>query len=707
MFCVALLLAISAGAVASYPWIESNIKVRNPYEDYSFINTLYRNAHVLYWKLTDLNSDEDEQPAEVLTKMSSGSYDESKDRDDAFYVDEEDYDAFNIMIQDEYEFIKNKSYEPSIYYIKNNVTGDWLTNAGSRKELEDNILNYDAYIEFEYDKQGDLNVLVSKGVEKQSIMSYRFFNWEDYDLKKLKDVTFIFAVSNENALYNYTTFYEFWDAGFWMVYLGAILLAALAALLLPFIRTWRLGSGFSSKIPLEIVIIVLCCIIPFASEMSNWAMVTIDGVMADQLILYNIRPDIAEILQNSINLFAWFVLLGITFLMTLSVRQIFTLGLKNYMRRNCLLVCFLCFIWKGIKKIFTIIVKTDFLEQGNKTIFRLLMINFIVVSLLSLFWFFAIPFLLVYSIAVFIYLRKRWDRIRQNYDSLVNVAHRMTEGNLDIVIEEDLAEFESLKLEMQEVQSGFRRAVEKETKSEKMKTELITNVSHDLKTPLTAIITYIDLLKDESITQEDRALYIETLEKKSLSLKRLIEDLFEVSKTASKNVSLQMIPVDIIALLKQVQLELCDKITESEIDFRCTYPVDKLILTLDSSKAYRIFENLFINITKYAVKNSRAYMDLTLEEGYVIITIRNMSADEINYQGNELSERFVRGDKSRNSDGSGLGLAIAKNLVELQNGTFDVVVDGDLFKVIVSFPLRNECENQFDSFPILIEKSEV
>lgn len=224
-------------------------------------------------------------------------------------------------------------------------------------------------------------------------------------------------------------------------------------------------------------------------------------------------------------------------------------------------------------------------------------------------------------------------------------------------------------------------------KSQRMKADLITNVSHDLKTPLTAIITYVNLLKDENISEEDRKSYIETLDKKSQRLKRLIDDLFEISKATSNNITLEPVDVDLTDLIKQVLLEMDDKIKESGIDFRFNHPEKKIILKLDSEKTYRIFENLIINIVKYGMPNTRAYIDIANDGNTVRTTIKNVSASELNFNAEEISERFVRGDQSRNTDGSGLGLAIVKSFVELQGGQFRIETDGDLFKAIIEWKI--------------------
>lgn len=234
--------------------------------------------------------------------------------------------------------------------------------------------------------------------------------------------------------------------------------------------------------------------------------------------------------------------------------------------------------------------------------------------------------------------------------------------------------------ELSKIDEGFQNAVNQELVSQRMKTELISNVSHDLKTPLTSIINYVDLLKNKDLTQGQKEEYVSILDQKSQRLKVLIEDLFEASKAASGNIELVSEKIDLIALLKQTLGELAEKISTSGLQFKVNLPEEKVICELDGRRTYRIFENLMGNILKYAAPHSRVYIDCILEEE-VSITFRNISAYEMNFTAEEIMERFKRGDESRNTEGSGLGLSIAKNLTELQGGKFEVYVDGDLFKV--------------------------
>ena len=236
-------------------------------------------------------------------------------------------------------------------------------------------------------------------------------------------------------------------------------------------------------------------------------------------------------------------------------------------------------------------------------------------------------------------------------------------------------------------------------KSERLKAELITNVSHDIKTPLTSIINYVDLLKKEKIENEKVKEYIEILDNKSQRLKKLTEDLIEASKVSTGNISLNLEKINIVELINQAIGEFADKFKKNNLDVIIDAKEAEINIMADSRYMYRVIENLFSNIAKYAQNNSRVYIDLKvcpqiaqkektgLSQNFpnVIIEIKNISKDRLNISADELMQRFVRGDKSRNTEGSGLGLSIAQNLTELQNGKFNLKLDGDLFKVELIF----------------------
>jgi len=236
-------------------------------------------------------------------------------------------------------------------------------------------------------------------------------------------------------------------------------------------------------------------------------------------------------------------------------------------------------------------------------------------------------------------------------------------------------------------QEKTRRAVEKAVRDERMRTELITNVSHDLKTPLTAVISYVDLLKKCDITDEDARSYIVVLDEKSIRLKRLIEDLLEASKASSGNVTLNSTSINLIELTTQLVGEMSDAFESAGLGLICDMPAQAPVIYADSQKTYRIIDNLLNNALKYSAPVSRVYMSVFEEGGFGVTMIKNMSREQLNISPDELTERFVRGDMSRTNEGNGLGLSIAKDLCTLQGGRLELQIDGDLFKASVYLPL--------------------
>ncbi|WP_455539385.1 sensor histidine kinase [Terrisporobacter sp.] len=248
--------------------------------------------------------------------------------------------------------------------------------------------------------------------------------------------------------------------------------------------------------------------------------------------------------------------------------------------------------------------------------------------------------------------------------------------------------FTTLADNINNIRDGLDKAIDNQLKSERMKSELITNVSHDLKTPLTSIINYVELIKkEENITPEYIKDYVNVLDSKSKRLKVLIEDLFEASKASSGNIELIMEKIEFTQLLRQSIGELEEKLLEANLDLKINLPEEKIYIKADGRRLYRVLENLLSNISKYSLPNTRVYIDIIENENSVKLIMKNISSYELNFDPEEIMERFKRADDSRNTEGSGLGLAIARDLVKLQGGNFTIDIDGDLFKSIIEFDL--------------------
>lgn len=339
-------------------------------------------------------------------------------------------------------------------------------------------------------------------------------------------------------------------------------------------------------------------------------------------------------------------------------------------------------LYKSLKQNYRDSMKN--LTRNKKII--LYMIGFIVIEITLLLIFNFLGFILDIILGIYVF-----NKIMKNvysYEKIENKLKDMYEGHNETILRESDVEeeFKNSVRYINDISNGFENAIEESLKSEKLKTELITNVSHDIKTPLTSIINYVDLLKQEEIENEKAKEYIEVLDSKSQRLKKLTEDLVEASKASSGAIKLNIEKINIIELLKQSIGEFEDKFNARNLEIITSYDKEDITTNADSRYLYRVIENLFSNISKYALENSRVYIDVIDDMEKVKITIKNISKEKLNISSEELMQRFVRGDKSRTTEGSGLGISIAKSLVELQKGKFDLQIDGDLFKVTIELP---------------------
>jgi len=283
------------------------------------------------------------------------------------------------------------------------------------------------------------------------------------------------------------------------------------------------------------------------------------------------------------------------------------------------------------------------------------------------------------------YLVKRLDYLAYIMEGTNRIKNGDINYKLDIIGDDN---FTTLAEDINNIRDGLDKAIHNQLKSERLKSELITNVSHDLKTPLTSIINYIELIKkEENIEPEHIKDYINVLDSKSKRLKVLIEDLFEASKASSGNLELNMEKIDITQLLRQAIGEMEEKLSQANLDLKLRVPEEKTYIKADGKRLYRVLENLLSNIAKYSLNNTRVYIDIVENDEKVKLTMKNISSYELNFAPEEIIERFKRGDESRNTEGSGLGLAIARDLVNAQGGRFEIDIDGDLFKVVIEFNL--------------------
>ena len=460
-----------------------------------------------------------------------------------------------------------------------------------------------------------------------------------------------------------------------------------AAFLLPFIKVLETGNEKIFSYPFEPVCLIALCVVSVAASVTANPGALDHQSIRSVLISIGLPETVATVIQYLWGLLGWVLIFAVCYWAAACFRHIFTMGLKEYLQKRVLIYRFWPWITKWCRRIYQGLLHIDLRDNASRVLLKLVLINFIILGFISLLWYWGLAALIIYSVILFLLLRKYVRKIQDQYQLLLQATNELAQGNLNGTIPEDLGVFEPFREEIDKIRTGFRKAVDEEVKSTKMKTDLITNVSHDLKTPLTAIITYVDLLNDPNLPAEDQKKYIQILDQKANRLKLLIEDLFEISKATSKTVQLNIVDVDIVSLLRQVKLELQDKIEATDLLFRWQLPEEKVILPLDSQRTYRVFENLLVNITKYAMPHTRVYITMEDTENHVKISMKNISATELNFNPSEITERFVRGDASRNTEGSGLGLAIAKSFTELQGGRLEVFTDADLFTVEITFLL--------------------
>lgn len=710
------ILIASIGMCLVYPKIEKDSEKfgYNIFEEgYRFLKEIHVANYSLYYQCKKYGEEKQIKPSDILAEYSEIYKQEHEDD----YYTQNDYSNYKKELDNKiYDLNKelNTEFKNLEYYaidkeskeIKKKSNGNidiLLDEKASKSDILSLNNNYSFYLVLDYDENANIKVEKIHGANKEVILnnleSLQRDNVLDMNyasngatIKPISNMKFVYAVPNKlvagDKIYDFKTWqenYSYTSASYLYINI-AMLFIVLLFIIIPYKELKNIFKFDKlSKIPFEIVAFIVLMAIAFIYGSSE---IIISPTIKQQLIDFN-RIQLNETVKNTLvyllNMMYWVCCFIAIFIGIFTTKHMVKIGIRNYLRETCLIYKILRCLKNKTKNLIKWCCDIKLNSEDNKKIIILLLINFVVLSIMCSVWFFGIFVLIIYTLLLYVLVKKYYNKVRQDYLKLLNLTSEISCGNLDIDTNEDLGTFNVLKDEISNIQKGFKNAVDEEVKSQKMKTELISNVSHDLKTPLTSIITYVDLLKDTNLSEEKRELYLDTLEKKSQRLQALIEDLFEVSKATSGNITLNKIDVDVVSLMKQTLLELDDKIKESSLMVRSNYPNGKVILSLDSQRMFRVFENLVINITKYAMQGSRVYIDIIENEEYVEISFKNMTKDEITFNINELAERFVRGDKSRNTEGSGLGLAIAKSFVELQGGIFNLSIDGDLFKVVIKF----------------------
>lgn len=688
---IIILLVSSIGMYMCYPYIHNNEIAAS--KEQNIID--YMGSQIFYSSYAI--SQELDKQANINTSLES--YIQAPEETSSQQIKSSFIEAIHtvqkeLKTQTSYSFIaKNTKTNQTI-----SNTDDNLLDINNNKELAD---KYQWYITVQYDSEGNVSYQNQQknhnSLESAISSTHSSYN-TDYDRDEdilihsettyPKDITITYAIEkNIDSSSELASYLSNYSVSLYMRFAVPYILAfcvviSIIILLIPmqYLETIPF-LNIVSKIKFGILAFLWCFLI---GTLLSLVPFFIHGVYTGEFVefftLFGIES-FAPILTPVIQIVLWFVFFTLIVILMYMIKYLFQKGFKRYFKENT------CLGWiiLNSQKIMNKIVNFDLDDNINRSVLKIVIFNFIIITVISIFFVFGFFFAFIYSIIIFFLLKNKFVEIKNDYQVLLNATKKLSNGQFDIDINEDVGIFNPLKNEFTHIKDGFEKAVKEEVKSQKMKTELISNVSHDLKTPLTSIITYVDLLKKDALTDEERHQYIQVLERNSLRLKNLIDDLFEVSKANSGDIKLHFVDVDIVSLIKQAELECQDKLDEKSLDIKMNTSHEKIIHSLDSSKTYRIFENLFINISKYALDHTRVYIDVIEDEDNITIIFKNISEQEITFNNKEIVERFVQGDKSRNTTGSGLGLAIVKSFTELQKGQFQVETDGDLFKSIITF----------------------
>lgn len=734
--CVALIAAIMFTCFYESFKKQAAANTENPLESVDYMSYIYQNSYMLYRDLynkqnrtnvgyldlymipaKDCEISRQDNFLEMLQELYENGYlyetEDEASKDDVSEMSDrsiEELVQISDFLNQFFEENENSFEHMNAvfdYVIEDTVTGERITNMAN-PDIEINAQYF--YVSFLFDEYGNVSIdgevvgedatIIRKNANEvirnrnlQNIVNEigHFTEYRDYmQIDMPKNCRVSFSINTDD--------YDLWvdrDSSYRTTSCGGIYLLMLCVVALVgfFVPASVKGQPWSERKlcrpMLEILVALGILLCAYGSEIVNLVRWVASGEGATDVRI--IAPgSVAVILVYLMNIVVLALVFFVAWYIGVCAGEMRVLGIKEYIKKRWLFYQIFPFVKRKLLAVYDAVSHFDVTNDAKKLILKVVLINAVIVFLISSLWVGGFAVALVYSVILYIILRKYISDLQKRYSILLGAVNKIAEGDLNVAITEDLGVFEPFKPQVIRIQNGFKKAVDEEVKSQRMKAELITNVSHDLKTPLTAIITYINLLKEENITEEQRKEYLNTLERKSLRLKVLIEDLFEVSKANSGNMTVNLTDVDICNLLKQVSFEMEDKMAASKLDVRMNLPKEKVVLSLDSQKTYRIYENLFGNIAKYALAGTRVYINVVQNQDEVSVILRNIAAEEISTSAEELTERFVRGDASRNTEGSGLGLAIAKSFTELQGGELDIQVDGDLFKVTTVWKSKPE-----------------
>lgn len=408
--------------------------------------------------------------------------------------------------------------------------------------------------------------------------------------------------------------------------------------------------------------------------------VTINDILLPAMVRYGLPA--AGVWVNIINFCLLFLSLFFIGIDIYYVKYSLCSGFVRFLKEDTWLGNRIMELYGGIKDL----SNYDLDQKIKSLILKGVLLNTVLMFLCALFWGWLL--VLIYGVVSYIFLLHQAQRIVKEYDKLLVRLDRIAQGDFKVDDQYQTSILPSLQEKLDTVQEDFEEAIKERVRSQNLRTELITNVSHDLKTPLTGIKSYLELLNDSQLSAEDKEEYLIRLNQYTDRLSKLIEDLFEVSKANSGNIQLETQNVDIVSLVEQVLVENETMLEKKGLSPVIRKPEEPILCLLDGDKTVRIFENLLSNVAKYALENTRVFVTMEKNQDTVDIMIQNISKTPLDFDPHDITERFVRADQSRHEEGSGLGLAIVKSFCEIQNGSFTVQLDGDVFKAIVSFSVK-------------------
>ena len=643
----------------------------------------------LIYKVQDIREDKEEQRTNTLqsSETTSESYlttsDTNTETSSDTSVNKKSSDPFS-----HYNEIEDESYEHPVYYevINYNSTmisqyinyiiidkenGNMFTNIRSSNYPEEINKLKSEKTNWSYQDGNITTKIDSINQESTKYMTssmYSTDNLEGYEVYSNIDPS---TLNYSNSLYVQQTVYNMFK-GHENLPVYLIPLSAISIIIMIVYLIWATGhekgkEGIQlnsiDRISYEVISIVIMFVI---GMMMSFAVASIESQIPQRIL---------------ISVFLLCYLIGYACLAVWVSTTIRRLKAKQFIRS--FLIYKVCrWIKVTLEKVFKKV--TD--KQNTNRKITIIYWGFVAISIiLACFVWSGIGILILIAFWVWTYykLLQYNKKLQKINEALRNIY----EGNPNVKLNEEELEgtLKIMAKYINDIAGGFTNAIEQSLKSERLKTELITNVSHDIKTPLTSIINYVDLLKKEDINNAQIEQYIAVLDKKSQKLKKLIEDLVEASKVSSGNVKLNMEVINLKELLNQTIGEFEDKLEKKNLKIEMDLPSENVLIKADNRYLYRVIENVFSNISKYALEGSRVYIKLEKQKEEVYLEFKNISKDKLNISAEELMQRFVRGDKSRYTEGSGLGLSIAKSLTELQGGKFKIDIDGDLFKVEIKW----------------------